>query len=125
VSGSSQVVHSGGYAMRHQASDNASYTIYSDPVTPVVAGRVYSFAGWINIPPTNDAFSFEWQVRWRDANSNVLSTIPIKTYTAATGGWTSVTAALIAPPNAAQATIRQVVGSLNATVYVDDITLGP
>jgi CSLREA domain-containing protein len=122
---SSAVVHSGGYALRHRATDNASYTIFSDPSGPVVPGRVYSFTGWVNIPPTSDAFSFELQVRWRDAGGNVLSTIPVTSYTAATSGWTSVTTALIAPANAAQATIRQVVGSLNATIYVDDLNFHP
>jgi hypothetical protein len=87
-------------------------------------GETYFFSAWTNIPPTSKSLSFAWQVRWRDAGGAVLSTVPVKTYAAATDGWVTTTAALVAPPNAAQATIRQVVGGLNATAYVDDVRFG-
>jgi hypothetical protein len=122
---SSAVVHGGSFALRHQASDNASYTVFSDAVAPVTAGATYNFSGWVNIPATSDTFSLELQLRWRDSASNVLSTIPIKSYTAATGGWVTTSASVVAPSNATQATIRLAVTSLNATIYVDDLVLGP
>lgn len=121
----SDAAHSGRYALRHQANDNRTYTVFSDPIVPIVAGQSYSFIGWVKIPATVDSFSFELQVRWRDSSGNVLSTVPVQTYTAATNGWTSFTGMLVAPSNATQATIRQVVTSLNATIYVDDLVFGP
>jgi CSLREA domain-containing protein len=125
---SNEQVHSYPYALRHQATDNASYTIFSDSAPSVIAGQPYAFAAWLKILPTSDTFSFQFQVRWRDAAGNVISTESVgPNYTTAPSGlgWTSVSASLIAPPNATQATVRQVVGSLNATIYVDDVTLGP
>jgi CSLREA domain-containing protein len=124
ASRSNAVVHSGGYAMRHRAADNASYTIFSDTIENIRLNSAYNVAAWVNIPSTSDSFTFELQVRWRDAANNVVSTIPIRQFSAATNGWTSVSARLVSPESAAKAQVRMVVTSLNATVYVDDVTFG-
>lgn len=42
---SNAAAHSGTYALRHQANDNSSYTVFSDPVVPVAAGRSYTVGG--------------------------------------------------------------------------------
>ena len=116
---SSAVVHSGSYAGKHSATDNAGYTI-SQSVPNLTAGAPYSFTGWVNVPSTSDAFSFKLQVRWRDASNNTISTTTIKTYTAPTGGWNQATASLVAPARTTNAQVRMVVSSLNAKIYVDD-----
>ena len=102
---------------RDSNSDDTPDNIFSDPVMPVRGGQVYSFTGWVNIPATADTFSFELQVRRRDASANVISTVPVRTWTAATNDCTSA--------NATQATIRQVVSGSNGTIDVDDLFLEP
>ncbi len=111
-----------GYAMRHAATDNSSYTIYHSGVGPLSPGATYSFSGWVNIPPTSDSFTFKIEVRWKTNTGSVLSTSTIKTYTAATSGWNKASATFVAPAGADDATVRMVVSSLNAHVYTDDFT---
>ncbi|TMA57855.1 MAG: DUF4215 domain-containing protein, partial [Deltaproteobacteria bacterium] len=77
--------------------------------------------GWVNIPPTTDTFGFSLEVQWLDTGTNtIISTQPIKTYTAATDGWDHAVASLVAPAGATRAQVAMVVSSLNATLYVDD-----
>ena len=118
---SSTSVHSGSYAMRHYATDNSSYTIRQN-VPNLVAGATYNFGGWVNIPSTSDSFAFKLQVRWRNASNSVIRTDTIKAYSASTGGWKQATASLVAPAGTTNAQVSMVVSSLNAKIYVDDIT---
>jgi hypothetical protein len=119
---STAAVHSGSYAMRHYAKNNASYTI-SQAVSGLTAGQSYDFSSWVNIPSTNDRFTFSLEVRWRNGRNHAIGTSTIASYTAPTNGWSQASAALLAPPGATSAQIRMVVGSLKATIYVDDMTL--
>src|SRR3989442_589389 len=116
---SNAVVHDGGFAGKHLATSDASYTI-SQTVRGLSAGKRYNFSGWTNIPPTSDAFSFTVQVQWRNASDSTLSTQIIKTYTAATNGWDQAIASLLAPTGTTNAKVQMVANSLKATVYVDD-----
>lgn len=47
---------------------------------------------------------------------------PVKTYSAATSGWDTVSAVLVAPSGATAADIRLNVSSLNATIYLDNLS---
>ncbi len=119
VTRSTSLVHSGAFAMRHYATNNAGYNIYQ-AVSNLTAGSQYTFSGWVNIPATNDAFTFQLQVVWLNASNKSISTSIVKKYTKATGGWDNATAILLAPTGTVNAQLQMVVNSLNATVYVDD-----
>ncbi|HZQ07713.1 MAG TPA: hypothetical protein VFD70_14110, partial [Anaerolineae bacterium] len=119
---SNAVVHSGTFAGKHAASDNSGYTIKGTAFN-LSAGTNYDISGWVNIPPTSDAFSLKLDVNWQNANGNSIQINTIKTYTAATNGWNQATASLVAPAGTVSAHVRMVVSSLNATIYVDDFSL--
>ena len=76
----------------------------------------------MNIPATNDTFTFTLRIRWRNVNT-VVRTDNIKVYTAATGGWNKAAASLVSPTGTTNAMVDMVVSSLNATIYVDDFAL--
>jgi ELWxxDGT repeat protein len=122
VTRTNATVHSGSYAMRHTANNNASYTI-SQTVSGLSAGRSYDFGGWVNIPNTSDRFTFTFEVIWRNSRNRAIGTSTLARYSRSTDGWSHASAALVAPPGATSAQIRMVVGSLKATIYVDDVTL--
>lgn len=123
ASRSADLVHSGSYAMRHRAADNASYSIYQ--LAPrVQAGQLYSFHAYTNIPATTDRFTFRFEVAWKNAAGTVLQESRLSSYSAATDGWDRVDWQLIAPAGATQATVRHVAENLSATVYVDDQFFG-
>jgi VCBS repeat-containing protein len=120
---STAVVHGGTYAGRHNAPNNASYTI-SQIVSGITAGRTYQFSGWTNIPTTSDSFTYRLVLTWRNASGSTLRTDTVKTYTASTGGaWNSASGTYVAPTNAASVNVQMQVTSLNATIYADDFTL--
>jgi hypothetical protein len=114
-------VNGGTYAGRFFATDNTGTTI-SQTVSNLTAGTKYNFSGWVNIPAQNDTtFTFKLQVRWRNASNTTIGTTTVKTYSAATSGWTQATAtSLVAPTGTTNGQVRMVVSSLNGTIYVDD-----
>src|SRR5205823_7112783 len=66
---SSAVVHDGGFAGKHLATSDASYTI-SQTVSGLSAGKRYNFSGWTNIPPTSDAFPSTVKVQGRNSSDS-------------------------------------------------------
>jgi hypothetical protein len=117
---SNAAVQTGSYAGQHQSSSGAGYTI-SQSVTQVSAGQSYQVGGWVNIPPTSDAFSYKLQARWLNSSNSTISTSTVATYSAATNGWLAANATLVAPAGTASAQVRMVISSLSATIYVDDL----
>jgi hypothetical protein len=109
------------YAGKHFASDNSGYSI-SQTVNSVTAGTTYNFSSWVNL--TSDVFTFQLQVRWRDASNATISTTTIKTCNPSTTGWSQATASPLAPAGndeRAGACDR----SLNAAIYVEDFEFKP
>jgi len=123
---SSAVVLSGGFSGRHFSTSNSGYTI-SQNVLNLTAGSTYSFTGWANIPPTSDAFTFKFEVKWHNASGNGIRTNTIKSYTGPTGGWDQATATLVAPAGTTHASVQMKVSSLKATIYADELkfNVGP
>ncbi len=115
------VTRIGGYSMRHAPTNVASYTV-GQVVPNIKAGATYTFGGYINIPSTSDTFTFQLEVRWRSASNSVISTSPLKRFSAATNGWVGAAADLQAPVGATNAIVAMVATSLQATVYVDDMS---
>jgi PKD repeat protein len=117
--------HGGSYAGRHFAVNNASYTIVQQ-VSNLQVGKSYSFKAFVNIPATKDSFTFKLVIKWIDAKGKTLRTDTVKSYTKTTGtsngGWNQATGSYKAPNGVAKAEVQMVVSSLNATVFVDDIT---
>ena len=119
---SNALARSGSYSGRHLATNNAGYTI-TQGVSGLTAGRNYTFAGWVNIPATTDAFTLTLRVRWRTVLQIVLRTDVIKAYTTSSAGWDKAALSLTAPILTTNAQVEMVVSSLNGTVYVDDFAL--
>jgi hypothetical protein len=94
-------------------------------VNSLNAGTSYNFSGWVNIPSTIDAFTFTLNVKWQNPSNQTISSSTIKTYTAATAGWSNAAATLVAPAGTTNAKVQMVVSSLNATIYVDGFVFGP
>jgi hypothetical protein len=118
---SSAVVHSGTFSGRHASSANAAYNVYQT-ATGITGGTTYAFGGWINIPATADAFTFEIQMKWRNS-SGPISTSTIYTRTTSTAGWLQINANATAPAGATSVRVTMKLKSLNATIYVDDFSL--
>jgi hypothetical protein len=122
---SAAVVRSGSYAMRHYATDNANYTI-SQTITGVTAGTNYVLLGYVNIPPSGDAFTFRIRVRWLRSDNTIIRTDTPRSFTNSTGGvWEMARGVYAAPTGAVRARVEMNVSSLNATVYADDVAFGP
>ncbi|MFQ3632406.1 LamG-like jellyroll fold domain-containing protein, partial [Roseiflexus sp.] len=125
VTRSAAVVRSGSYAIRHYATDNANYTI-SQTVAGVAAGTNYVLLGYVTIPPTGDAFTFNVRVRWLRSDNTIIRTDTARSFTGSTGGvWEMARGVYTAPSGAVQARIEMNTSSLNATVYADDFAFGP
>ena len=107
----------GNFVMRHQGPE-VGYSI-GDLVHNLTPGATYTLSGWVNIPPTSDAFSFSLQVRWLTESGAAISTKTVKTYITSTSGWNLATKNLVAPANAVRALIRMDVSGLSAAVYLD------
>ncbi|HZG69482.1 MAG TPA: hypothetical protein VEZ12_22300, partial [Herpetosiphonaceae bacterium] len=118
---SSTVKRSGSYAGRFRATDNSGTTI-SQTIASLAPGAAYTFAGWVNIPSTGDAFTLKLEVRWRNASGSTIRTDTVKTYgnTSPQNVWDQATKSMVAPTGTTSAQVRMVVSSLNATIYVDD-----
>jgi hypothetical protein len=113
--------HQGTYSMRHQATDDRSYTL-TQRIGGLSAGYVYAFSGWVDIPATTDAFTFKLQVTWRSASGG-LGTVTVVSYKKATAGWVHPVASMTAPAGTTSADVKMVVNSLSAAIYVDDLSL--
>lgn len=123
-----EYVHGGTFSGKHTSSLNmsASYTV-SQTVNGIVAGQQYTFIGWVNIPLTNpaDTFSFNLKLQWLNASNAVISTQPLKSYTTASYGWEEAAATgLTAPTGATKATFSMEVGNLDGEIIVDDFAFG-
>jgi hypothetical protein len=121
---SNTAVHNGNFSGRFQSTANDGAGI-KQSVAGLTAGATYHLSGFVNIPSTTDAFTFQLQVIWKDSTGATISTAIVKTYTAATTGWDQASAALVAPTGTVKADVRMVVSNLNATIYVDDVTMAP
>ncbi|MEY2445338.1 MAG: hypothetical protein QOE00_1918 [Ilumatobacteraceae bacterium] len=115
-------VHDGSTAGQHVATDNSSY-VTKQSVSGLTGGTSYHFGGWVNIPTTTDAFTFKLQVQWRGP-AGTIATTTVKSYTAATNGWDEVATTVAAPAGTTSAQIMMNVGSLNASIIVDELTFG-
>ncbi|MGH2395140.1 MAG: hypothetical protein ACRDGH_16890, partial [Candidatus Limnocylindria bacterium] len=119
---SSTSTHGGAFAGRFQSTANKGQTSYQQ--VGVVAGAAYDVAGWVSIPTTSDAFTFQLKVQWR-SGSGQLGSVVLRKYTDDTAGaWQEVTASLTAPSGATGARVQLIAAKLNATIYVDDLFFG-
>lgn len=121
---SNAVVNSGSFAGLFSATDNSSKVV-KQSVTGLTAGATYNFSGWANIPTLAGTTTLKFQVTWIDSTNTTISTSTIKTYSAVTSGWNQATATLTAPAGTVKADVKMNVASLNATIYVDDLSFGP
>jgi hypothetical protein len=90
-------------------------------VTGLTAGASYGFSGQVRIPATSDAFTYRLEIRWMNAGDATIRTDTVKTYRAATSGWNRASTTTAAPRTTTKAQVRLVAGSLNTTIYVDNL----
>jgi hypothetical protein len=112
--------HGGAKTGRFQGPELKATTYQQADVT---GGATYLLDGWVNIPPTGDAFTFTVKLQWR-GSGGALGTIVVKKYTSATAGWVQlpVTSAA-APATATSARVILASANMSATAYVDDLSL--
>lgn len=117
---SNGAAHGGTFAGRFLSTANKRQTSYQQ--VSVAGGGAYDVSGWVNIPTTGDAFTFQLKVQWR-AGSGQLGSVVLRRYTDDTAGaWQEMSGSLVAPAGATTARVQMLAGSLNATVYVDDFS---
>jgi hypothetical protein len=109
------------YGGRHNGNNNNNYTV-GQTRTGLTAGTAYDFAGWVNVPATTDAFTFRFDIVWRNSSNTVLSTQTVQTFSAATNGWVKASGTYAAPAGTTNAVINMVASSLKTTVNVDDVS---
>jgi hypothetical protein len=112
----------GSYVARMRATNNGTFVVaqrYAN--VPLVVPFIAS--SYVQVPATRDAFTFRVQVRWLNAVGATLKVTPVRTYTAPTAGWHRATATAAAPAGTSSAQLELVATSLNATVYVDAVSL--
>lgn len=111
------------YAGRWSSTADSGSSSYQQ--VNVTAGTTYTFSGWVNAPATADAFTFRLKILWRNA-AGAISVALIRKFTDDTGGiWQTVTGSAVAPAGATIARVQMVTGSLNGTIYVDNLSFGP
>lgn len=113
--------HGGTFAGRLAATDNSTVTI-AQTVGNQPFVIPYVFSGWVNIPATADTFSLALRVRWRNAANGTISVSTVRTFTAATAGWTQATATLTPPAGANNAVVELAATSLGTAIYLDDLS---
>ena len=120
---STDLIHGGTYSAKFYATSDTS--VSGGQTVPVSAGTSYSFSGWVNIPPSSDTFSFQLQLKFRNAANSVIRVVPIKTYTTSTNGWDNPVLVAVAPVGGATAAYLQIDAySLGLPIYIDDFSLG-
>ena len=90
-------------------------------MTGLTAGASYALTGQVRIPATSDAFTYRLEIRWMNAGDATIRTDTVKTYRAATSGWNRASSTTAAPSTATKAQVWLVAGSLNTTIYVDNL----
>ena len=112
---------SGLFSMRHFDDANDGYMV-TQSVSSVVPGASYLASGYVNVPSTSDTFSIRLDVRWVSDGGANLGTSTVRAWSSPTRGWSLGSRVVTAPANARRAVVRQVVSSLNAVIYVDDVS---
>ncbi len=118
---SNELVHGGSFAGKFAATDNSGNTI-KEGIKNLSGGIAYNASGWVNIPPTLDNFTFTIQLKWRDANNNLLRLDTLKNYTALTLGWDQASGTFVSPAGTTNVQVLLRVTSLDATIFVDDFS---
>jgi hypothetical protein len=118
---SSAVVHGGVAAGRHASTKNVGYNVHQT-APGIFGGQSYAVGGWLNIPSTTDKFTFQLQLVWRGSGGN-LRTDTIVSRTTATAGWLRMSGNATAPAGATSVRVVMKLKSLNATIYVDELSL--
>lgn len=121
VSRSNADKKSGSYSMKLSSTSSVSFNI--EQKVNAVQNTKYKLSSWVNIPPTNGSFTFQFRVVWGGA-SGTIRTDTIKKYQAKTNGWNFTESILTSPKNTTKATIRMQVNNLKgATIYADDFSI--
>jgi hypothetical protein len=115
----------GSYVGRFRATDNSGANT-QQTVNNLTAGTNYRFSCWTNIPTTSDAFTYKYQVQWKNSSNSTISTWTVKTYSDDTAGaWNQATSTKLAPTGTVKAIVKLVASSLNGNIYVDHCVLAP
>jgi len=122
--GSNEIpAHDGSYVGRFFATDNSGVNT-QQTINNLAAGTNYSFSCWTNIPTTSDAFTFKYQIQWKNASNGTISTWTVKTYSDDTAGtWNEAAGTKVAPAGTVAAIVKLVASSLNGKIYIDACSL--
>jgi hypothetical protein len=123
VSPSTDAARSGQTSMRLEAP--AQGLVVDQRLPSIDAGRAYTFAIWLNVPPSEAPFTVRVRLRWRDANGTTIGSQRIAVLERSTAGWDKLVANLRSPPRTTNAAVTLSLAGEGSVVYVDDVLLIP
>jgi glucose/arabinose dehydrogenase len=115
----STVVHSGARAFRFAGRAQGPYVQQDVAAT---AGTI-SYAGWVNVAESGQGTDGRIELVALNANRTVLATHQLYTISGVTDGWLALTGIRTLPPGTTAVRLRIRFVSLNARVYIDDLSL--
>lgn len=96
-------------------------------IPSIVAGKTYTFTGYVDIPSSSVINNFNIEVSWwGDGGTALISTDSVNTYNTSTNGvWDYVITNVTAPPGTQSATVRMIITGLQGQIYIDDFSFQP
>lgn len=112
------LAHTGQVTAVLTTDDQEGHASLSRRAEPIVAGRDYTFTGWVR----GKGAAWVW-LQWHDAQGKYLSTSGVDV--GVTEEWQQVAKTVTAPEKAAAVSVRPGIGGKNSEVYWDDLALAP
>jgi hypothetical protein len=118
---SDDVVHNGSFSGRWLGAANGDGASHQRrAVTP---GARYAFSAWVNVPRTDDQFTFTISLQWR-SSTGVLGSSVVRIFRDDTAGdWVRVSGLVDAPAAATRVRVSMAATSLRGPIYVDRVRL--
>jgi DNA-binding beta-propeller fold protein YncE len=114
---------SGSVSLRIEAP--ATGVVVDQRLPSMDGGRNYTFAMWVDVPPTRSPISLKVRIRWRNAARANLGTQKITAVEGSTAGWDKVVTSFRAPAGVTNAILTFALEGEGTVVYLDDILLIP
>jgi hypothetical protein len=120
---SSDTARSGEASLRIEAP--ATGLVTDQRLPSMNPNQPYTFAMWVNVPPTDQPISLKVRIRWRDAARTNLGSQRIVAVELATAGWDKFVTNFRSPAGATSAILTLDLETPGTVVYVDDVLLIP
>jgi hypothetical protein len=108
-----------------QLSAGTDQLVTGQDIPSIAENRVYTFAAWVNIPPTDTSFTFKARIRWQGADGATIVSDRFAVMERSTAGWDRIAATVRSPANATSARIGLTLVGGGSVVYVDEVLFVP